>query len=285
MSGLANTESKVRKGRVEIRPLAGAVGAEIRGLDLARPLADEDVGTVRAALFEHGVVLFRDQHLTPEQHIAFAGRFGPINVNRFFAHADGYPMIAEVRKEPDQKANIGGGWHTEHSYDLAPALGSVLYARELPPVGGDTLFASMYAAYDALSPRMKAYVEGLTATHDGEPYYRGRYADKGVDDRSKTYPRAVHPVVRTHPETRRRALYVNRMFTTKINDVSREESEAMLAYLVGHCARPEFQVRFRWQAGSVAFWDNRCVQHQALWDYYPAVRSGFRVTVKGDKPV
>jgi len=152
-------------------------------------------------------------------------------------------------------------------------------------VGGDTLFASMYAAYDALSERMKAHVAGLTATHDGEPYYRGRYKDRGVDDRNKVYPRAVHPVVRTHPETGRRALYVNRMFTTRINDLSREEGEAILGFLIGHCARPEFQVRFRWRENSVAFWDNRCVQHQALWDYYPQTRSGFRVTIKGDKPV
>lgn len=163
-------------------------------------------------------------------------------------------------------------------------MGSILHLRVVPAVGGDTLFASMYAAYGALSERMKAYLEGLTATHDGEPYYRGRYKDQGVDDRAKQYPRAVHPVVRTHPETGRKTLYVNRMFTTRINDLSREESEAILAYLVGHCARPEFQMRFRWRQNSVAFWDNRCAQHMALWDYFPQVRSGFRVTIKGDKP-
>ncbi|HET9330694.1 MAG TPA: TauD/TfdA family dioxygenase, partial [Steroidobacteraceae bacterium] len=163
-------------------------------------------------------------------------------------------------------------------------MGSILYIKQCPPRGGDTLFANMYAAYEALSPRLQAYVEGLTATHDGEGYYRGRYRDKGVDDRAKVYPRAVHPVVRTHPETKRKALYVNRMFTTRINGLPREEGEAILAFLVAHCARPEFQMRFRWRENSVAFWDNRCVQHLALWDYYPQTRSGLRVTIKGDKP-
>jgi taurine dioxygenase len=178
----------------------------------------------------------------------------------------------------------GESWHSDVSCDPEPPMGSILLMREVPPVGGDTLFASMYAAYDRLSPRMKTYLEGLTATHDGEGYYRGRYADRGIDDRGKVYPKAVQPVVRTHPETKRKALYVNRMFTTRINDVSREESEAILAYLIGHCAKPEFQMRFRWRNNSIAFWDNRCVQHLALWDYYPQTRSGFRVTVKGDKP-
>jgi taurine dioxygenase len=163
-------------------------------------------------------------------------------------------------------------------------MGSILHLHQVPPVGGDTLFASMYAAYETLSPRMKTYLDGLTAIHDGEVYYRGRYVDRGVDDRGKIYPRASHLVVRTHPETGRKALYVNRTLTTRIEGVSREESGAILAYLIGHCAKPEYQVRFRWRENSVAFWDNRCVQHLAIWDYYPQTRSGFRVIIKGDKP-
>ena len=290
MSGLANTESKVRKGRVEIRPLAGAVGAEIRGLDLARPLADEDVGTVRAALFEHGVVLFRDQHLTPEQHIAFAGRFGPINVNRFFAHADGYPMIAEVRKEPDQKANIGGGWHTEHSYDLAPALGSVLYARELPPVGGDTLFASMYAAYDALSDGLKATLAELRAVHSSRHVFGAqakRLAASDLPGRllnpDLATQDAVHPVVIRHPGSGRRALYVNPGFTLRFDGWTAEESRPLLDYLYRHASRPEFTCRFQWEPGSLAFWDNRATWHYALNDYHGGRRLLHRITVEGER--
>ena len=257
------------------------MGAEIGGVDLARPLSADTVDEIRHALFEFGVVFFRDQEITPEQHIAFSRRFGEINVNRFFKPVNGYPMIAEVRKDPDQQLNIGGNWHTDHSYDVAPAMGSLLYAREVPETGGDTLFASMYAAYDKLSPPIKALVEGLTATHDGEPVYRGRF---GHDGGAKGYPRADHPIVRTHPVTGRKALFVNRNFTTRINGLSRIESDALLRMLWDHAETAEFQCRFRWEANSIAFWDNRCVQHHAMWDYFPQRRHGYRVTIEGDKP-
>lgn len=274
----------IRNDRIDIRPLGGTLGAEIHGLDLSGPLAEDEVETVRSALFQHGVVFFRDQRLTPEQHIAFAEQFAPININRFFKHADGYPTIAEVRKEPGQKTNIGGGWHTDHSYDQVPALGSILYAREIPPTGGDTLFASMYAAYESLSDRMKQYLEGLVAVHDGEESYRGTYRNYGIEDKP-TYPRAEHPVIRTHPVTGRKTLYVNRGFTKRILGIPRDESWAILNYLWSHAENPLFQCRFRWKENSVAFWDNRCVQHRAMWDYWPHTRSGFRVTVAGDRPV
>lgn len=163
-------------------------------------------------------------------------------------------------------------------------MGSILHLRTVPPVGGDTLFASMYAAYDALSERMKAYLDGLTATHEGEHVYRSRYRHQGIDDTGRTYPKAVHPVVVRHPVTGRNVLFVNSAFTTRINKLPREESETVLAFLCQHAAKPDFQVRFRWRSHSVAFWDNRCVQHSALWDYYPQVRSGFRVTVRGGRP-
>ena len=245
-----------------------------------RRLAQADQG-IEAGQLRHRF----DQALAPEDHIAFAERFGEINVNRFFRPVEGHPQIAEVLKEPDQKTNIGGGWHTDHSYDVEPALGSILYAREVPQTGGDTLFAGMGAAYDALSPRMQAFLADLTAVHDGEPEYRGRYADRGVDDTGKVYPKSVHPVIRTHPVTGRKSIYVNRIFTTRINDLAETESRALLDFLFEHCERPDFQCRFKWEEHSVAFWDNRCAQHLALWDYYPNVRSGYRVTVKGDRPV
>ncbi len=269
---------------IEVWPVTPRIGAEISGVDL-REASPRQLADIRAALLEHQVIFFRDQKLDLDSQKAFGRYFGELHTHPGAPGADGHPEVMPIHTDANSTYVAGESWHSDVSCDPEPPMGSILHLRVVPPVGGDTLFASMYAAYEALSPRMKAYVEGLTATHDGEPYYRGRYADKGVDDRSKTYPRAIHPVVRTHPETQRRALYVNRMFTTKINDVGREESEAILAYLVGHCARPEFQVRLRWQPDSVAFWDNRCVQHQALWDYYPQVRSGFRVTVKGDKPI
>ena len=164
-------------------------------------------------------------------------------------------------------------------------MGSILHLNTVPPVGGDTLFASMSAAYEALSAPMKTYLENLTATHDGERVWRGRYSDQGVDDSGTVYPRAVHPVIRTHPITGRKGIFVNSPFTTHINEIPRDESDDILGYLYKHCGKPDFQVRFRWQPNSVAFWDNRCVQHLALWDYFPETRSGYRVTIEGDRPI
>ena len=164
-------------------------------------------------------------------------------------------------------------------------MGSILQIHTLPETGGDTLFSSMYAAYEALSEPIRRLLDGLTAEHDGAPYYRSVNARIGRDDGVRTYPRAEHPVIRTHPETGRKALYVNEMFTTKIMGLSKRESDALLNLLFTHIQRPEFQCRFRWTKNALAFWDNRCVQHMAIWDYWPHPRSGYRVTIKGDRPV
>jgi taurine dioxygenase len=272
---------------IAVRPLSTAVGAEILGLDLADSLPTATTEAIRHALFEHGVVFFRDQKLTPEQHVAFARRFGEINVNRFFKAVDGYPMIAEVRKEPEQTGNIGGGWHTDHSYDQAPAMGSILYAREVPETGGDTLFASMYAAYEALSDGLKQTLEGLRALHSsrhifGVEAYAGRGDLKGryVNPEAATQD-AVHPVVVRHPGTGRKALYVNAAFTVRIVGWTDEESRPLLQYLYQHAARPEFTYRFQWREGSLAFWDNRCTWHYALNDYHGHRRLMHRITVEG----
>jgi len=266
-----------------IRPLAGAVGAEIAGLDLSEPLTDIARRTVRQALATFGVVVFRDQTLTPDQHIARARQFGPINVNRFFAHAEGYPEIALVVKEPEQTKNIGGGWHTDHSYDEIPALGSMLYAREVPPAGGDTMFASMYAAYDALSDGLKQTLAGLRALHSSRhvfgvkrPGMEGRIGNPDLATQD-----AVHPVVITHPESGRRALYVNPGFTLRFDGWTDEESKPLLDYLYRHAARPEFTCRLQWQAGSLAFWDNRSTWHYALNDYQGERRLMHRITIEG----
>jgi alpha-ketoglutarate-dependent taurine dioxygenase len=270
-----------------VRPLSSAVGAEILGLDLADSLPAATIEAIRHALFEHGVVFLRDQKLTPEQQVAFARRFGEINVNRFFKAVDGYPMIAEVSKEPEQTGNIGGGWHTDHSYDQAPAMGSILYAREVPETGGDTLFASMYAAYEALSDGLKQTLEGLRALHSsrhifGVEAYAGRGDLKGryVNPEAATQD-AVHPVVVRHPGTGRKALYVNAAFTVRIEGWTEEESRPLLQYLYQHAARPEFSYRFQWREGSLAFWDNRCTWHYALNDYHGHRRLMHRITVEG----
>lgn len=279
--------SALRSNSLHIEPLTGAVGAEILGVDLA-VLSDAEVAAIRETLFDRGVVFFRDQRLTPEQHIACAGRFGPINVNRFFAHAAGYPQIAEVRKEPAQKNNIGGGWHTDHSYDLEPALGSMLVAREVPEHGGDTLFASMYAAYEALSDGFKRMLEPLRAIHSSRHVF-GKEAKRleGTDLKGRlqnpelAMQDAVHPVVIRHPGSGRRALYVNPGFTLRIEGWHQEESDALLGYLYRHAQKPEFQCRFRWREGSVAFWDNRATWHLAVNDYHGERRLMHRITLEG----
>jgi len=282
----------MRSNSIRVEPVTGAVGAEIHGLDLATPLGEAEVGLIRETLFDRGVVFFRDQRITPEQHIAFAGRFAPINVNRFFAHADGYPSIAEVRKEPNQKNNIGGGWHTDHSYDEAPAMGSVLLARELPPAGGDTLFASMYAAYEALSEGLKRTLEGLRAVHSSRHVFGAdakRLADPNNDLKGRlrnpelATQDAVHPVVIRHPGSGRRALYVNPGFTLRFEGWTEEESRPLLDYLYRHAARPEFQCRFRWREGSIAFWDNRATWHYAVNDYHGERRLLHRITLEGER--
>jgi taurine dioxygenase len=178
----------------------------------------------------------------------------------------------------------GEFWHSDVSCDEEPPLGTILQIHVLPEVGGDTLFANMYAAHDALSAPMQQMLSGLTAHHESEHVYRGRYADRGVDDRGMMYPKAIHPLIRTHPETGRKAIYVNRTFTTRINELRDAESEALLDFLFDHCEQIDFQIRFRWERNDVAFWDNRCVLHRAIWDYWPHERKGRRVTIKGDRP-
>ncbi len=277
----------MRNSAIEIHPSTGAVGAEFRNIDLAA-LRDDDVDTVRQTLFDRGVVFFRDQHLTPEQHVAAAERFGPIDINRFFKHADGYPMIAEVRKEPEQKTNIGGGWHTDHSYDQAPALGSMLYALEVPPSGGDTLFASMYAAYDALSDGLKRTLEGLRAEHSSRHVFGANRHKPGNDLQGRVgnpelaTQDAVHPVVIRHPGSGRKALYVNPGFTLRFEGWTDDESRPLLEFLYRHAQRPEFCCRFQWAEGSVAFWDNRATWHYAVNDYHGARRLMHRITIGGE---
>lgn len=266
--------------RISLTRTTPAVGATVHDVDLAH-LDDESLAELRRALAEHCVLFFRDQRLSVEQHIEFGRRFGELDVHPAAANATGHPEILVVSADENSSRANGEVWHSDVSCLPEPPMGSILHMHEVPPAGGDTMFSSMYAAYDALSDRMKSYLDGLTARHSGEHVYRGLY--DGVADKP-TYPAASHPVVRTHPETGRKCLFVNRAFTTHLEGVPRDESDAVLAYLYAHMEHPNFQVRFQWQPYSLAFWDNRCAQHRAIWDYWPHRRYGHRVTVKGDAP-
>ena len=276
------------KSNIEILPLTNALGAEILGIDLADRVGDAELVEIRQAFLKYGVIFFRDQQITEEQHEAFAERFAPINVNRFFKAVPGHPRIAEVRKEPDQKTNIGGGWHTDHSYDLVPAMGSVLLAREVPESGGDTLFASMALAYEALSEGLKRTLETLRAEHSARHVFgdKGSYANGSdlkdrIGNASASALDAVHPLVIRHPETGQKTLYVNPGFTVRIEGWTTQESDALLQFLYAHASRPEFTCRFRWRKGSIAFWDNRATWHYAANDYHGSRRLMHRITLEG----
>ncbi len=259
-----------------VEPLTGALGAEIGGLDLAR-VDDEAVAELRAALNAHLVLFFRDQHMTPEQHLALAGRFGPIVEHPYVECMAEHPGIIEIVKQADEEHNWGGGWHTDMSFDPKPPLGAILYAREVPPWGGDTLFANLYLAYESLSDGMKRMLEGLKAVHRSLPAagYSTRFG--GMAGRGDGELFGEQPVIRTHPETGRKLLFVNRAFTWKLAGMSEAESDPILDYLYDQTERPAFTCRFRWRQNSVAFWDNRAVIHDALSDYHPArMGKGFR---------
>ena len=272
---------------LELSPANTAVGAFVNNLDLSEPLDDAVAAELLDAHAQYGVLFFRDQTLSPEQHIELAQRLGQINVNRFFTPVGGFPQIAEVRKEPDQVTNVGGGWHTDHSYDQIPALGSLLYARELPEQGGDTLFASTYAALDALSSGMQKMLSRLSAVHSSRHVF-GAGANRPADLNTRfgnaeaATQDAVHPVIVEHPRSGRKTLYVNPGFTTRFDGWTEEESAPLLQYLFRHISKPEFTYRFQWEPGSLAFWDNRCTWHYALNDYHGARRLLHRITLEGE---
>ena len=275
---------------INIVPSGGGVGAFIEGIDLGQDLSDNLVGTLRSALGEHGVLFFRDQDISPEDHIAFAEKFAPININRFFAHVDGHPKIAQVLKEPYQKKNIGGGWHTDHTYDIEPAMGSILVARETPPHGGDTIYASTCRAYETLSDGFKAMLKVLKGVHSSRHVFgpQARYVEKGEDTAGRlgnneaATQDAVHPLIIRHPISGRESIYVNPGFTIGIDGWTDAEAEPFLKILYDHIAKPEHTYRFQWAPGSIAFWDNRASWHYAVNDYHGARRLMHRITVEGE---
>ncbi len=275
---------------ITVTPLSKHVGAEIGGVDV-RDLTDQQFAEIKQAYIDHGVIFFRDQQLKPEDHEAFAERWAPINVNRFFQPVEGHPRIAEVRKEPDQEKNIGVNWHTDHSYDQIPAMGSILYALEVPTSGGDTLFASMYAAYEALSDDLKEQLGSMRAEHSSRHRF-GKLDERSDDEKADLGGRlanaaaatqdAIHPVIIRHPLSGRPALYVNGDFTLNFEGWTIDESQPLLDSLYEHASQEEFTCRFSWEVGSMAIWDNRAVHHKALNDYQGQRRLMNRITLEGE---
>ena len=271
------------------RPLAGAIGAEITGVDLAAPLSGVQIAAIRRIWLDHGVIFFRNQPLPPAQFQAFAERFGEVVEYPFVQGIEGHPLIIPVLKLPHEKHNFGGIWHTDTAYLETPPMATMLIAREVPPFGGDTLFASGAAAYEALSPAMQAMLAPLRGVNTSAKADVTKTREDRIKDaptaQSKKELFAEHPVVRTHPETGRKSLYVNFGHTARFAGMTDDESAPLLNFLFTHQSKPEFTCRFAWQAGDIALWDNRCVLHHPVNDYHGYKRLMHRVTLKGERPV
>ena len=273
---------------IRVNPIAGALGAEVEGVDLAQPLGAETVAGLRRALLDHLVLFFRDQGLTPAALLAAARQFGTPVEYPFVKGIDGHPEVNEVAKLEHERVNFGGIWHSDTTYLETPPMGTLLLAREVPPSGGDTLFANMYLACETLSDGMRAMLEGLGAINSSAKADVSRTRE----DRVRSAPKqgadrvleAEHPVLRTHPETGRKALYVNVAHTLRFGGMTEAESAPLLGYLFRHLTSPEFTCRFRWRPGSLAFWDNRAAQHNPINDYHGYRRIMHRVTLAGDRP-
>ena len=269
---------------MHIKPLTGGLGAEVFSADLKD---DSHFDTIRQAFADHSIIVLRDQNITPDDHLRFARRFGEVNVNRFFSALPSHPEIAVVFKDKDQKEAVGEGWHSDHSYDQLPAMGSILHAIEMPEIGGDTLFVSMSMAYDALSKPMQTFLKGLSAWHSSRHVFGAETASSEaaktgrLSNQAAATQDALHPVVIRHPLSGKSCLFVNPVFTTHIEGLSSLESEAILNMLYDHIKQPEFQCRVRWQEGDVTMWDNRATWHKAINDYHGYRRLMHRVTVEG----
>ncbi len=274
--------------RIRVEPLSPALGAKVYGVDLAGPLDESSVAEIRRAFLSHLVIFFRDQAMTPEQFLRFARTMGEPSEYPMVKGMDEYPEITEVIKKEDERVNFGGIWHSDTTYLECPPMATMLYALEVPPVGGDTLFANMHMAYESLSSGMQRLLEGLTAVNSaGKDIAAATRADRIRErpgDVGDSVPTAEHPLVRTHPETGLKALYVNPGHTVRIGGLSEPESAPILDYLYAHQTRAEFTCRFRWRVGSLAFWDNRAAQHYPLNDYHGFRRAMQRITLAGDRP-
>ena len=276
---------------LSIHPLTGACGAEISGLQINR-LSNAEFDGIHAALVKYGALFFRDQDITLDEQVAFGRRFGPLEVHPIVDGMEEAPEITKVLKPAGQSASFGTGWHSDNTFQECPSMGSVLCGKVIPPYGGDTLFANQYLAYERLSDTMKELLDGLKAVHSASEAYTVEGTKEKFDKKTAiTYTwhdsimdEVVHPIVRTHPVTGRKALFVNDMFTLRIEGMAKDESRALLDYLYAHSTKPEFCCRFRWSENAVALWDNRIVQHYAVDDYQAYERLMYRVTIEGDRP-
>ncbi len=265
---------------IGVKPLNPTIGAEISGVDPSQPIPEQTATELRQAIADHIVIFLRDTPLDFAAHQRLAAVFGEAHIAPSTAawRVEGFPEITKMHADGTSKYVAGENWHSDMSADPEPPMGSVLYLHTIPTLGGDTVFANMYAAWDALSDTMRAMLDGLTATHDAVKAFGAIVA------RDMELPCTSHPIARIHPVTGRKALYVNPGYTTKIDGMAEAESDALLRFLYEHIKDPRFQCRFTWSPHATAIWDNRCSQHVAIWDYFPQVRSGFRIQVKGERP-
>ncbi|MGE4049169.1 MAG: TauD/TfdA dioxygenase family protein [Acetobacteraceae bacterium] len=288
MDGMRNTTYRY----IETTPISGALGAEVSGVDLSQDLPEDVLAEIRVALLDHLVIFFRDHSLTPQRQLAFARNWGEIHLHPFMAGMPDCPEVLEIRKTPADKRNFGGSWHTDQMFSPKPAMGTILYAKQVPSVGGDTMFSNQYLAYDALSDGMKQMLSRMRGVCVGDKkrggvsrmdYNAATIAMKTVEPPKDVQTTSMHPLVRTHPETGRKSLYIGN-HVQYLEGMTEEESRPLIDYLRAHSVRPEFTCRFHWRNGSLAFWDNRCTQHFAVNDYPAETRLMHRVTVCGDMP-
>ena len=270
---------------ISVKRFAPNLGAEVTGVDLSEDIDEGQFSEILDAFHNYQVLFFKNQkEISPEMQVKFGKRFGDLHRHPAAPTMDGHPEVFEIHATKDSKIANGEFWHSDVSCDEMPPLGTMLQIHILPSCGGDTMFSNMYSAYDSLSAPLKEMLDHMTATHESEHIYKGRYSDRGRNDSEIDCPRAIHPVVRTHPKTGRKALFVNRTFTTRINELSAHESDNILEMLFQHAEHIDHQIRFRWSLNDMAFWDNRCCMHRAIWDYWPEERKGRRVTILGDRP-
>ena len=274
------------KNDIIVKPFAPNLGAIITGIDLSNSISDTEIRIIKDAFHKFQVLFFQNQsEILPQNHIVLGQFFGDLHIHPAAPKMKNFPEIFEINTDKNSKiANGAEDFHSDVSCDIEPPLGTMLQLHVLPECGGDTMFANMYLAYEALSKPMQVFLGGLKAFHESEHFYKGRYQNKNEVDMNKEYPSAIHPIIRTHPETEKKAIYVNKFFTTRIEGLADQESKLILDYLFTHIEKTEFQIRYKWNKNDMAFWDNRCTIHKALWDYFPNERKGRRVTIKGSEP-
>ena len=271
---------------IKIKKYSPNLGAIITGVDLSKEINEDQFKDIHKAFLDNQVLFFQKQNeISPEVHLKLGKLFGELHMHPAAPSMPGYPEIFEIHAHKNSKVANGEFWHSDVSCDIKPPLGTMLQLHILPETGGDTMFSNMYRAYNELSDKYKSFLDGLIAIHESEHLYSGRYEDRGVNRNNIKTPVANHPLIRTHPITGKKAIYVNRTFTTGIEGMNKNESSSILEFLFEHCEHVNFQIRYRWNKNDMAFWDNRCTMHRAIWDYWPNERKGRRVTIKGDKPI